>query len=349
MFRLRVFILIFLLFFWGKAFSVLPTQTFDFSLQDSLKTKDYSSKYFKKTSPFAVLAQGETVDTLDPFIDYNEFQDNVEEKESIAFLKSGRLLTIGILGGYEALTPNIREIYGDSLGVFGAYISFFFDLQVALQLSTVFPRRHYFNILRSRPQFSSYGIDFKYYFARQNLVEGIAILNPYVIFGPFLMKISNFFPEELFSTPVVPPPIQTSVPTPGEPSQTINTAPVPTTPGEGQLSPLTPEEQANAKAHSKVGAKIGLGLEIPFFKQTFIGIELTYMYLPLPFEARNLEGLQDIVTSQNPTLSLPRTQSASKKRHFLARAIEPEIPSNIHQKRFFGDLVQGVILVGINF
>ena len=328
---------------------MLHTQTADFSLQDSIKIKDYSAAYFRKASPFAVLAQSETVDTLDPFVDYNEFQDNEEEKESIAFLKSGRLLTIGILGGYEALTPNIREIYGDTLGVFGAYISFFFDLQVALQLSTVFPRQHYFNIIpESRPVFSSYGIDFKYYFARQNLVEGIAILNPYVIFGPFLIKISNFFPDKFFSEPVVPPAVQTPVSSTPSPTQTINATPVPTSVGTPNI-PFNPEEQANVKPHSKVGAKIGLGLEIPFFKQTFIGIELTYLYLPLPFEARSLEGLREGIITRYPKLSIPRTQSAPKKRHFLARAIEPEIPNNIHQKRFFGDLVQGIILIGINF
>ena len=94
-----------------------------------------------------LLAQTETVDAFDPFVDYNEFQDNEAETESILFLRSGRLLTIGVMGGYEGFSLNIRQMYGDNLGVFGAYISFFFDLQFALQFSFIVPRKHYLSII----------------------------------------------------------------------------------------------------------------------------------------------------------------------------------------------------------
>ena len=296
--------------------------------------KQDSSSY--KSSLFS---QNEKVDTFDPFIDYNEFQDNKSEQESIIFLKNGRLLTIAVFGGYEALTYTMRDLYGDTMGTFGAYINFFFDLQFALQLHIVFPRTHYFTILQSRPSFSSYGIDFKYYFNKQNLVKGIAVLNPYIVFGPFLMKVSNFF-HELAIQQVSTPPLA-RIPDPETLKEGEN-IPLPET---GGATPPTPQELLNIEDFSRVGARIGLGIEIPLFKQAFIGFEISYSYVKLPFQDQNLSFLDDIYTSTAPL----NTQQPNVKRNFLSRAILPDKPTNIPQRKFIGDLINGIIILGINF
>lgn len=286
-----------------------------------------------------LFSQNEKVDAFDPFIDYNEFQDNQSEQESIIFLKNGRLLTIAVFGGYEALTYTMRDLYGDSMGTFGAYINFFFDLQFALQLHIVFPRTHYFTILQSQPSFSSYGIDFKYYFNKQNLVKGIAVLNPYVVFGPFLMKVSKFF-HELAIQQVSTPPL---APIP-DPETLKEGAPIPLPETGDTTEKLTPQELLNIEDFSRVGARIGLGVEIPLFKQTFIGFEISYSYIHLPFQNQNLSFLDDIYTS-----TAPNTQASNVKRNFLSRAILPDRPTNIPQRKFIGDLINGIIILGINF
>lgn len=293
------------------------------------------------TPESSLFSQNEVVDTFDPFIDYNEFQDNESEKESIIFLKNGRLLTIAVFGGYEALTYTMRDLYGDTFGTFGAYINFFFDLQFALQLHIVFPRTHYFTILQSRPSFSSYGIDFKYYFNKQNLVKGIAVLNPYIVFGPFLMKVSKFFHELAIQSAANSPPVSSPIEDPESQGETQNIPPPPTK----NTNPLSPQALLNIEDFSRVGAKIGLGVEIPLFKQTFIGFEISYSYVYLPFQNENLSYLDDIYTSISPL----NTQQSQVKRNFLDRAILPDKPTNIPHRKFVGDLINGIVILGINF
>ena len=95
---------------------------------------------------------------FDPFIDYGEFQDNVTEEESINFFQHGRSLSVAFMGGYEAITLNMRQIYGDAAFV-GANVSFFLDLRFAFQLNGVFPTRHYNSLFHSAYAFSHYGLD----------------------------------------------------------------------------------------------------------------------------------------------------------------------------------------------
>ena len=143
---------------------------------------------FAEHNPFSgiehwTLAQNDS--TFDPFIDYGEFQDNVAEEENINFFQNGRSLTLALNGGYEALTLNMRQIYGDA-PFFGAGISFFIDLRFAFQVSGAFPSGHYNSLLNNTSQFSHFGIDLKYYFNRQYLNKDADFFNPYVIFWPFL-------------------------------------------------------------------------------------------------------------------------------------------------------------------
>ena len=154
------------------------------SLQPALASK----LTFNQMSP-VLLALQKDPEVFDPFIDYGEFQDDVAEEESIDFFKNGRLLAVSFVGGYEALTFHMRQIYGDSPFIFGANLNFFYDLRFAFQISGIFPYEHYSSIYNSNSQFSHYGINLKYYFDRQYITEDAEFFNPYIIFGPFWIQI----------------------------------------------------------------------------------------------------------------------------------------------------------------
>ena len=282
----------------------------------------------------AWFAQKAKVSAFDPFVDYNEFQDNESERENVVFLKSGRLLSLGVFGGYEGITWTMREIYGDSLSVFGGFINFFFDLQTALQLHIIFPRTHYFSPLRSRPRFSNFGIDFKYYFKKQNLVKGIAVLNPYAVCGFFLMKASRF----LLESSEEEPPASNSVQRP------VGETAGGTTGGGAQTgNGLTQQEKENISSESSTGFRLGAGVEIPVFKQVFAGLEINYSYVPLPFQNRDL--------SQISKFNFSKPSDHKPQRSFLQKAVEPDPPvaTGIDQRRFVGDMVSVFMTLGVNF
>ena len=273
-----------------------------------------------KAKDSLILAQNETHNAFDPFIDYGEFQDNVTEEESIIFFQHGRSLTISLLGGYEAVSLNMRQIYGDAPFIFGMTIGFFFDLRFAFQVSGFFPYKHYNSLLNSMSQFAHYGIDLKYYFNQQYINENASFFNPYLIFGPFWINTKSDIPR----SPVAQRTDITTTPT--DPSQTPFQNP----------SFISQEERRAVPSYSAFGAKIGIGCEIPFIKQSFIGLEIAYLYTPLYLENEDLSSLV-----------LPPV-NYSPNQNFFERLQFPNRPQ-LEGYRFFGDLITAVILFGVNF
>lgn len=265
---------------------------------------------YKALESYSFLAQNETSKTFDPFIDYGEFQDNVAEEESIIFFQTGRSLTLSFLGGYEPLTLNLRQIFGDGL-IVGANISFFLDLRFAFQVSAVFPSGHYHSLFYNNSSFSHYGIDLKYYLNRQYLNKEKDILNPYLIFGPFWMNVKFQIPSFANSTsnPNTPPPSATP----------------------------SPEEARALSSFNSVGIKLGAGFETPFVKQSFIGLEVSYLYTVLPHENEILNDL-----------SLPEVRPARPNLNLIERLLYPNRPE-IENYLFFGDLINITVLLGVNF
>ena len=286
-----------------------------------------------KTEEGLILAQSETTNTFDPFIDYGEFQDNVTEEKSIIFFQSGRSLTLSLLGGYEAISFNMRQIYGDAPFIFGMAVSFFFDLRFALQVSGFFPHGHYDSLLNTMSKFSHYGMEFKYYLNRQYMNENADFFNPYIIFGPFwfnikpdLSKIPKF-QKNANSTPTQSPnPTQ-------DPNSNPNTIPIPT-----QNPSLTKDELDAVPSHSSFGAKIGVGCEIPLIKQSFIGLEVSYLYTNLQHENQDLSH----ASAGFPPPNNNPNQNLIERLQFPNR---PQLSGNL----FFGDLINVVILFGVNF
>ena len=175
-------------------------------------------------------------------------------------------------------------------------VSFFIDLQFAFQIHGFFPQPHYINLLNNNSQFSHYGIDFKYYLNKQYLKE-TDLLNPYLILGPFWLKIA-------FKAP----------------------------PG------FSEEEVAALENFTSFGAKLGFGLEVSFVKNTFLGVELSYLLTNLQFENQDLFNLQG---------SLPAPGNLNTKNLITLWRFPPR--PNLNGQRFYGDLFNLIVLIGLNF
>ncbi len=136
-----------------------------------------------------LIAQSDGDDVADPFADYSEFEESMDEEEDINFFKNGRLLTIGFLGGYRGWTGTLNQIY-TSNPAFGIFLSYFFDLRFALQFGyltsnhvLLIPTNGTFDTIQGNVSLSDISVNLKYYFNTQNVTRGLADLNPYVIGG----------------------------------------------------------------------------------------------------------------------------------------------------------------------
>lgn len=133
------------------------------------------------------VAQLDSDDSYDPFADYSEFDEAQDEEADINFFRHGRFVTLGFLGGLRGFTENLGKIYKQG-PVFGAYISYFFDLRFALQFSYLMSD-HNFSIKKDADSgtgsvsISQFGLDLKYYINTQNVTKGLAKFNPYIIGG----------------------------------------------------------------------------------------------------------------------------------------------------------------------
>lgn len=284
---------------------------------------------FAEQNPFKsesrlILTQNDPSNAFDPFIDYGEFQDNVTEEESIIFFQHGRSLNISLLGGYEAVSFNMRQIYGDAPFMFGVAISFFFDLRFAFQINGFFPYGHYDSLLNTMSQFSHYGIDFKYYFNRQYMNENADFFNPYLIFGPFWISIKPDLSK-------IPRTQRVNVITNPTPNPNLN-------PNPPTSAPFSNDDFKAVSSHSAFGAKIGLGLEIPLIKQSFMGLEVSYLYTNLEHENKDLSLFKKNIPPPN----------YNPNQNLIERLQFPNRPQ-LSGYRFFGDLIDITILFGVNF
>ncbi|RME15897.1 MAG: hypothetical protein D6797_05685 [Bdellovibrio sp.] len=155
-----------------------------------------------------LLAQAE--DPYDPFADYSDFDDSPDEEADVYFLRNGRFVTFGLTGGSRILTSKMREAYSDSM-TFGGFFSYFFDLRFAVQVSFESGSSHNIQITTTQTKttytgvatISTVSLSLKYYFNTQNITQGLAVFNPYLIGGVvrasrkfFLDSFSSFGPAE---------------------------------------------------------------------------------------------------------------------------------------------------------
>lgn len=136
-----------------------------------------------------LLAQAEGDDAYDPFADYSEFEQSMDEEEDVNFFRNGRLLTLGFIGGYRGFTQNLGNYYSGNAG-FGLFLAYFFDLNFALQLgyftsdhTLVIPENSPANAVQGTVSLSEISFLLKYYMNTQNVTRGLASLSPYLVGG----------------------------------------------------------------------------------------------------------------------------------------------------------------------
>ena len=138
--------------------------------------------------PGVLTSQFEESDAYDPFVDYSEFEEATEEEADINFFRNGRFFTLGFVLGYRSFSDTLGKIYDPSPN-FGLFLSYFFDLRFAMQL-TFLTGDHSLGF--SSPQgtsvsgnasITSFGLNLKYYINTQNVTKGLASINPYLTGG----------------------------------------------------------------------------------------------------------------------------------------------------------------------
>jgi len=142
-----------------------------------------------QTRPSLLLAQADYDDAYDPFADYSEFEESMEEEEDINFFRNGRLLTIGFLVGNRGWTDTLNKIFTSS-PTFGLFLAYFFDLRFAMQIGYMtsdhmvhVPKTDVSDPINGAINISDISFNFKYFLNTQNVTRGLADLNPYLIAG----------------------------------------------------------------------------------------------------------------------------------------------------------------------
>lgn len=136
--------------------------------------------------PGLLVAQSD--DAYDPFADYSEFEESVDEEEDLNFFRNGRMLTMGFIGGMRGWTQTLGQIYSSNI-TFGLFLCYFFDLRFALQFGFL-TSDHTLNVtgtgftaIRGNVNVNDLTFNLKYYFNTQNVTRGLASLNPFMIGG----------------------------------------------------------------------------------------------------------------------------------------------------------------------
>ncbi len=153
----------------------------------SLQAKDSYLLDLPTKSPNYLMAQNDGDDTYDPFSDYSEFDEASDEEADINFFKHGRFFTVGLVAGMRGFTESLGNLYSSG-PTYGVFLSYFFDLRLALQFG--FNTGDYaFELATPSSKYSGnvsltfIQMNLKYYLNTQNVTRGLADLNPYVIGG----------------------------------------------------------------------------------------------------------------------------------------------------------------------
>lgn len=195
-----------------------------------------------------LLAQVDPDESYDPFSDYSEFDEDSDEEADVNFFRNGRFFTFGLAGGMRGFTGNFADTY-DAAPDFGIFITYFFDLRLAMSLGfqTGDHAVHFTTNSGATPytgnvSITSMNFDLKYYMNTQNVTRGLADLNPYILGG-----VGQFY-------------------------RTYTIA------GLDGYS-----------RDSTMGFDIGAGLEIPLMrKKAFLGLQGTYHYVQFNDENKSM-------------------------------------------------------------
>lgn len=165
---------------------------FQFTLLTVLLGLFLAAPAFAQSSPdhkSYLISQVDPDEAYDPFTDYSEFDEESDEEADINFFRNGRFFTIGLAGGFRGFTGNFADAY-ESAPTFGLFLSYFFDLRVAMSLgfqtgdhSVRFTVNNDSKTYTGNVSITSINFDLKYYLNTQNVTRGLADLNPYILGG----------------------------------------------------------------------------------------------------------------------------------------------------------------------
>lgn len=132
-------------------------------------------------------AQTDPEEAYDPFADYSEFDEASDEEADINFFRNGRFLTVALAVGPQSFTGGMDKAYGDGPAM-GVMLSYFFDLRLAMTLGLITADHSAklvtnTNTYTGNVSFNEVNLHGKYYFSTQNMMKGIADLNPYIVGG----------------------------------------------------------------------------------------------------------------------------------------------------------------------
>ncbi len=133
------------------------------------------------------LAENDMDDSYDPFSDYSEFDEASDEEADINFFRNGRFVTVGFALGMRGFTGQLNKLYS-SAPTYGLFLSYFFDLRLALELGFQ-TGDHNFEVMTASERIAGnvsltfIHMNLKYYFNTQNVTRGLADLNPYILGG----------------------------------------------------------------------------------------------------------------------------------------------------------------------
>lgn len=152
--------------------------------------------------PSISFAQSDSEEAYDPFADYSEFDEASDEEADINFFKNGRFLTAGLALGPQVFSDGMGSAYGDAPAL-GITLSYFFDLRLALSLGLMTSDHSVIikttgDTLTGNVGINEVNVHLKYYLSTQNMIKGIANLNPYFV-GGFSQVTRSYSISELQS------------------------------------------------------------------------------------------------------------------------------------------------------
>jgi hypothetical protein len=139
-----------------------------------------------------LMAQYDGDDVYDPFADYSEFEENVQEEADINFFRNGRFFNISLLMGGRMFNGGMAQNV-EAAPSPGIALSFFFNLRMALQFSYTYSQHvlgpfsgqlnNSLVTVQGNMGMTSLAFDLKYYINTANVTRGLAALNPYLLGG----------------------------------------------------------------------------------------------------------------------------------------------------------------------
>ncbi|CAN5647153.1 hypothetical protein BH10BDE1_BH10BDE1_12020 [soil metagenome] len=224
-----------------------------------LESTSESASHRLNLPPGVLISQND--DSYDPFADYSEFDEAVDEEEDLNFFRNGRMLTLGFIGGVRGWTGTLSKIYTSNMS-FGLFLCYFFDLRFALQFGfltsdhtlNVASSTGAFTTIRGNVNMTDITANLKYYFNTQNVTRGLADLNPYILGGL----------SQIYRTTTV-------------------------------------SGETDYGKDSAFAANIGAGLEVPMMRnKLFVGLQAVYQYVMFTDEAKIMVDTNSVSTGVSP-------------------------------------------------